>query len=289
MRMYEARQNKEKTSRIISLMKNKELKPINGNIVKNTTICSYKKINRPSIQKMVVYDGKNPPVDMNVITTLPNIEDSCQKPVFNNNESYSYEDCGKIGILSHGSPTLIDWKNESLNGEQFAKQELIAKGIKSGTNLEIWSCNAGSEGNDKAKPLVDAIWNQLVENGINIYIKGVIGAHVILNDNNEHYSLKEEKVDDFTKLRNRLLVEVGFFPTTFLEEDYDDAIRDLKELWVVEKVGDYTSYVGEKRSQWLMMCEKIRNYEERASIIGNPISDIWRKLPSLSDVSELFE
>lgn len=288
--MYEARQNKEKVSRIISLMKDKRVRPKNG-IIKDNTIRLHSKINRPSIQKMVVYDGENPPVDMNVIATLPNIEASCQNPVFNNKENYSYSGYEKIGILAHGSPTSIDWNKQSFNGEQFVEQELKKNGIKSGTTLEIWSCFAGSEGNDGVEPLVDTIRNKLAENKINIAIKGVIDAHVVLNDKNEHYGLKKKKEYDFIELRNRLLVETGFFPERFPKKNYDDAISDLKTLWSFEKESDeaYKPYIEGKKMQWLEMCKKMREDSNRENIIGNPISNIWRELHALSDVSEIFE
>ena len=284
--MYEARQNKEKISRIISLKRNKEVKPINGNIVKKDTMWFPKKINRPSIQKMVVYDGEKEPVDMNVIATLPNIKDSCHGPIYNNNDIYSYEKEKKIGILAHGAPTIINWKGDHLKGEDFAKQELEAKGIKSGATLEIWSCFAGSEGENNAVPLVDTIKKHLENSNINIKIKGVIGAHVVLNDKNEHYSLNEGKEKDFIELRNRLLVETGFFPATFPQTDYEKVLSNLKELWEFEKDENYDSYVERKRRQWLIMCEKIRNDEKREDIIGNPIPNIWHELEETkTDVS----
>lgn len=234
---------------------------------------------------MVVHYGPKPPVDMNVISSLPNIVSDSEAPVYSEKESYSYAGSNKVGVLAHGYQGVIFWNGKEMTGQQFAHDELIAKGIDTNANLKLWSCQAGTKtGPTKNDSLVDAVKSELdvEKTGNSIKVSGVGGGpHIVLNDLNEHYSLKSGVQDadlQFESLRNKYLKEVGFFPMGVAEDQYKHFIMKIDDLFKWEKGVNYETYCEQKRMQWNQMCAKLR-IDPNFPNIMDKVDSSWYEVP----------
>lgn len=173
------------------------------------------------VQRLVVYSGAKPPEDANVVATLPDTERSTGGPVVHESDAPDYSKAAAISMLAHGSQGSIEWKGGEWDGTKLVDDELLAdsdRAIKTGARLELWSCSAGERSDEETNDsLVDAVKTELTDKSVNgVDVKGVKGAHIVLNDQGDHY-VPDSSVDfdvfaeTFLQLRAYYLWLNGFF------------------------------------------------------------------------------